>query len=57
MLRDYVDRLVACGMTEDAAMRICGLYAVGGDYSGLEKFTHMNEAVFDDRKEYAMEDR
>lgn len=57
MLRDYVDRLVACGMDEPAAMRICGVYASWRNYSGLEEFVHMSEIVFDDRKEYAMEDR
>lgn len=57
MLRDYVDRLVACGMTEKESMKICGLYSVGGDYSGLEKFVHVNESVFNEQKKFAMEDK
>lgn len=57
MLRDCVDRLVRCGMEEGAAMKICGLYAVGCDYAGLEKFVCINEAVLDEHKEFAKEGR
>lgn len=55
-MADKVNRLIACGFTEQNALDIYYKYAARGDWDGLEKFIRSCELLYDDQKEYPKEE-
>lgn len=54
---EYARRLVKCGFTTKNAQNVCDQFLARYAADELEHFVRTTELIFDDRKEYAKEDR